>query len=134
MQSNPRIDPIVLKMAPTLPSIRPNQKPIFAYNTQDQWQVIRNPQTGVILRRRVTIVFAFQCLEAGADCHSAGDCGSEILPADEENLGGDRWDEPHLQTFQGNYGPVGYSRYETCADVEKAKSMFRGKPGVWMGE
>jgi hypothetical protein len=134
MKSNPKIDPIVLQVVPTYPSIRPGQKVIFAYNTQNEWSVIRNPATGAILRRRVGILFAFRCEAQDVGCRTAGDCGAELLPADEENLGGDRWEEPHLHNYMGDYGPVAYARYETCGDVEKAKSMVRGKPGVWMSE
>ena len=114
--------------------MRPRQDLQVAYNSSREWDVMRYPGTGVVLRRRLPVIFGYRCAGDDIGCRGGRTCGVEMLQVDEEYLGEtDRWSEPHIHEYQTptalGYGA--YSRYETCADVDQLRDKSRGLTGAW---
>jgi hypothetical protein len=134
-ESSARLDPIVTQVIPQFSSVRPHQDLQFAYNSNKDWEVMRHPDTGVILRRRLSVIFGYRCAGNDIGCSGTTECGVEMLQVSEEYLGGaDRWGEPLIGEYQSPNTAMGYGaylRYETCADVDKLKEQSRGVAGMW---
>jgi hypothetical protein len=137
-ESSARLDPIVTQVIPQYSSRRPHHDLQFAYNSNKDWEIMRHPDTGVIIRRRLSVIFGYRCAGADIGCGENRECGVEMLQVSEEYMGGaEQWGEPLVGEYQSPNTAMGYgaySRYESCAAVDKLKEQSRGATGVWTKE
>jgi len=114
------LESLVGKLPDRYAELRPDSKLLYVYLADADWSYARHEISGLILRREVSGVFAYQ--------HKDGTCGVELLSIGQTSLGPDEFGPLRVYNVSG---PDGYPRYlyrpGQCSEILSIESTLRAQ-------